>query len=71
MSHDITLPIDGRLALTSEPHPYRVEKPAQRAVSRCTAAKQAQAERLRTLTAQGHIAVVGKTGVSVFRRVDA
>jgi hypothetical protein len=71
MSTDVTIPLDGKLALTSEPHPYRVEKPTQRAVSRCTAAKQAQAERVRALNAQGHIAVVGRTGVSVFRRVDA
>ena len=66
MSTDITIPLDGKISLASEPHPYRVEKPTQKAVSRPTPGKRAQQERLRTLNARGHIAVVGKTGATVF-----
>jgi hypothetical protein len=70
MTSDFTFPIDGKISLTSEPHPYRVPKPAAKPRTPRKAVL-AQQERVRQLNAQGHIAVVGRTGVSVFRRVDA
>jgi hypothetical protein len=68
MSLDHTIPLDGKLVLNPEPHPYRVAKPAPKpAPAPRKAAVEAQAERLRALNAQGHIAVVGKTGTTVFK----
>jgi hypothetical protein len=65
MSHDITIPLDGKISLTSEPHPYRVPKP--KPVSARTQNREAQAERRRELEAQGHIVKVGGTGATVFK----
>jgi hypothetical protein len=67
MTTDITLPLDGKLTLTAEPHAYKVPKPpAKPRAPRTTAAKEAQDARLRQLTAQGCIAIRGKQGVTVF-----
>jgi hypothetical protein len=66
MSHDITLPIDGKLTLTAEPHAYKVPKPPAKPLPPRKAALEAQDARLRQLNAQGGIAIRGKTGVTVF-----
>jgi hypothetical protein len=65
--HDIAIPLDGKLTLTADPHPYRVQKPPQKPTAPRRAALQAQDARLRQLTAQGCIAIRGKTGVTVWK----
>jgi hypothetical protein len=70
MTHDITLPIDGKLSLTADDHQYRVPKvqpkPLAPRAPRTTAAKDAQAERHRALVADGCFVKVG-LGSTVFR----
>jgi hypothetical protein len=68
MSTDITIPLDGKISLTSEPHPYRIARAAPKPVTRRRANIEAQAERLKALEARGHVVKIGKTGVTVFRR---
>jgi hypothetical protein len=71
MSTDIAIPLDGRIALDAEPDQYKVA-PAPKNHSQVPAApraavKEAQDIRLRQLTAQGCIAIRGKTGATVFK----
>jgi hypothetical protein len=65
VSTDITIPIDGKLALTAEPHAYKVLK--AKPVSARTQNREAQADRLRALTAEGYVVKVGGTGATVFK----
>jgi hypothetical protein len=66
MSHDITLPIDGKLALTAEPCAYKVPKPPAKPLAPRKAVLEAQAKRHRALIADGLIVKVGM-GATVFR----
>jgi hypothetical protein len=66
MSHDIALPIDGKLTLTAEPHAYKVPKPTAKPLAPRKAALEAQAERHRALLAEGYVVRVGM-GTTVFR----
>jgi hypothetical protein len=66
MTTDIAIPLDGKLTLTADAHQYRVPKPAPKPLPRKEAIA-AQDARLRQLTAQGCIAIRGKTGATVFK----
>jgi hypothetical protein len=66
MTTDIAIPLDGKLALTAEPHAYKVPKPPAKPAPRKEAFA-AQDARLRQLNAQGCIAIRGKTGATVFK----
>jgi hypothetical protein len=64
---DHTIPLDGKLVLTADAHQYRVPKPQPKPLAPRKAAIAAQDARLRQLTAQGCIAIRGKTGATVFK----
>jgi hypothetical protein len=63
---DIAIPLDGKLTLTADPHPYRVPKPPPKPLAPRKAALEAQARRHRALMAEGNIVKVGM-GATVFR----
>jgi hypothetical protein len=65
MSHDIAIPLDGKLSLTAEPHAYKVPKPTAKPLAPRKAALEAQAERHRALLAEGYVVRVGM-GSTVF-----
>jgi hypothetical protein len=66
MTSDIAIPLDGKLTLTADPHPYRVPKPPPKPPAPRKTALEAQARRHRALLADGLIVKVG-LGTTVFR----
>jgi hypothetical protein len=67
MTTDIAIPLDGKLTLTADPHPYRVAKPHKPRKSRqVIPPEELQAQR-REAVRNGAIYVKGKQGVTVFR----
>ena len=70
MTTDIAIPLDGKISLTADPHPYRVPKSQAKPVAPRKAVLLAQAKRHRALIAAGCVVKVGQLGTTVFRGSD-